>query len=488
MASSFGKKIQNAGLVLMVGAIALAFIFVFGQPSPSGGLQDVAVVDGSRVSRAEWQLVRRNLAAQQQQLSPGSANDPAILEILDEQAREQLIQLYVLAGEAEELGIVVDDREIALELCEQLPAPCTAESLEALIASANFASDRQYTEFVRRDLLRRKLLRSLMLPIRVSDQTARDSLERDQLQVRLKYGRARGPDFASDISISDASAARFAEEEPERISTRYEARKGDFQKPERVKARHILVEGDTALEDAVQVRNRLESGESFEDVATDASKDVATKDHGGNLGFFPRGRLEKALEEAAFGAEIGELVGPVETDRGVHILRVDDREIAVDRSLDDVRIELARDLLLGDRSAEAAEKAAEAAATALKGGADFEAATQEAGLKLDETIFFRPSDPIVPGIGRIAGLREAAFALTEEAPTSQEVFGDQGIYYVITLLERREPDAVTIASGLEPARTRIEQEARGRFVNNWLRDRSQELEDAGRITRYPLSF
>ena len=59
---------------------------------------------------------------------------------------------------------------------------------------------------------------------------------------------------------------------------------------------------------------------------------------------------------------------------------------------------------------------------------------------------------------------------------------------MISLIERREPDEVTIASGLEPARTRMEQEARARFVNNFLAERRQELEDAGRITRYPLRF
>lgn len=488
MASSVAKHIQTVGMWIIVGLIVLAFVLVFGQPSDSGGPQDVAIVDGTRVGISEWRLVRRNLEIQQQNLAPGSTNDPTFSEILDEQAREELIQLYLLAGEAEKLGIVVDDREIAAELCDQIPPPCTAQDLEGLIESANFSSDRQYTEFVRRELLRRKLLRSLMLPIRVSDHSARASLERDQLQVRLRFGRARGPDFVSEISISDATAAEFAEAEPERVLTRYQARVTEYQKPERVKARHILLRGDDALEKAVQVRNRLESGESFEDVAAEASEDVATKDHGGDLGFFPRERLEKPLEEAAFSTEIGELVGPVESERGVHILRVEAREAAVNRSVDDVKLEIARDLLLDDRSGEAARAAAEKAATGIAGGQDFDEAVKAAGLELDETIFFRPSDSLIPGIGRVAGLREAAFALREESPTSPEVFGSQRIFYVISLLERREPDEVTIASGLEPARTRMEQEARARFVNNFLAERRQELEDAGRITRYPLRF
>ena len=71
---------------------------------------------------------------------------------------------------------------------------------------------------------------------------------------------------------------------------------------------------------------------------------------------------------------------------------------------------------------------------------------------------------------------------------SDEVFGSLDVFYVISLLDRQEPDEVTIAAGTVPVRSRMEQEARGRFVNGWLVERGKSLEEAGRIQRFPLRF
>lgn len=83
--------------------------------------------------------------------------------------------------------------------------------------------------------------------------------------------------------------------------------------------RHILVEEEQQAQDAIE---RIEGGEDFADVAADLSTDPGSAEQGGDLGQVARGTTVEPFEEAAFSAEVGELVGPVETEFGYHVLEV----------------------------------------------------------------------------------------------------------------------------------------------------------------------
>ena len=87
---------------------------------------------------------------------------------------------------------------------------------------------------------------------------------------------------------------------------------------EQVWARHILVED---LETAEDIRQQLDEGGDFGELAREFSFDGSAAS-GGDLGWFPRGRMVEPFEEAAFGAEVGEVVGPVESQFGYHIIQV----------------------------------------------------------------------------------------------------------------------------------------------------------------------
>lgn len=88
---------------------------------------------------------------------------------------------------------------------------------------------------------------------------------------------------------------------------------------EQVWARHILVEEETAAADLLE---RLNAGEDWVKLAADNSTDDASKDQGGDLGWFSRGRMIEPFEQAAFEGQAGEIVGPVETEFGWHLIEI----------------------------------------------------------------------------------------------------------------------------------------------------------------------
>lgn len=105
---------------------------------------------------------------------------------------------------------------------------------------------------------------------------------------------------------------------------------------EYIRASHILipVEGvaDTmaAKREAEQIAREAKQGKDFAQLAREYSKDPSNASRGGDLGWFTRGRMVAPFEKAAFGARVGEVVGPVRTPFGWHIIKVtgrDDREL-----------------------------------------------------------------------------------------------------------------------------------------------------------------
>lgn len=98
---------------------------------------------------------------------------------------------------------------------------------------------------------------------------------------------------------------------------------------EAVRARHILIrapeENDEARQQIEDIRNRITSGEAtFEEMARQFSQDGSSL-RGGDLGWFGRGQMVEPFEDAAFGARTGQVVGPVKTQFGYHLIEVTGR-------------------------------------------------------------------------------------------------------------------------------------------------------------------
>jgi peptidyl-prolyl cis-trans isomerase C len=115
-------------------------------------------------------------------------------------------------------------------------------------------------------------------------------------------------------------------EEPtqQEIEDFYEENKDTrFTIPERRCIRHILFTPDQE-EEAQEVKDELDDGGDFEELAREHSQDPGSAENGGDLGCNPKGGFVPEFDDAAFDAEEGEIVGPIETEFGYHVLEVTD--------------------------------------------------------------------------------------------------------------------------------------------------------------------
>jgi foldase protein PrsA len=166
-------------------------------------------------------------------------------------------------------------------------------------------------------------LRDLIESIGLTEEQAREQLRSVVAQEKLRE------QLTADLAPDE-----------EELRDLYEERSDQW---EQVEASHILVETE---EEADAIIGLLERGRDFAELAEARSTDTGSAQQGGSLGSQPRGTFVPEFEEAVWNAEEGEIVGPVQTQFGFHVIRVDR---FVTQSFEDVRDTLANELSQGEQ-------------------------------------------------------------------------------------------------------------------------------------------
>lgn len=122
----------------------------------------------------------------------------------------------------------------------------------------------------------------------------------------------------------------------------YHANPKQFSKGETVKAKHILVETEEKCREILEAVSKGEK--SFEDAAKEFST-CPSGQNGGDLGEFGKGQMVPEFEKAAFAAGAGEVVGPVKTSFGYHLIKVTGKSEAVKTPFEDVKTSIMQTLL-----------------------------------------------------------------------------------------------------------------------------------------------
>ena len=197
-------------------------------------------------------------------------------EALRDQVLQLLISFQWIQGEADDLGVKVSDAEVKKQFDTQ--------------KKASFPKDADFDKFLKDS---GQSLEDIMLRVRL-----------DVLSNKIREKVTKGKD-----KVTDAEIKKYYDENKQR-----------FAQPER---RDLLVVLTKTKAKADEAKAAIEDGDAWKDVAKKYSIDQASKAQGGKLAAVAKGQQEKALDDAVFKATKGELVGPVKTQFGYYVFKVD---------------------------------------------------------------------------------------------------------------------------------------------------------------------
>jgi peptidyl-prolyl cis-trans isomerase D len=177
----------------------------------------------------------------------------------------------------------------------------------------------------------------------------RVSVEVDEAAIQARYeqdqARYQVPErMKLDYVVLDgAQLPKAPDPDASVLKALYEAERAGFTTPEARRARHILVtiDGDekAAEAEANALRAQLNEGADFAALAAEHSDDTGSRDDGGSLGWIERGEMTESFEAALFSLAEGETSGPITTEFGVHLIRVDEIREQTQQAFDDPEVQ-----------------------------------------------------------------------------------------------------------------------------------------------------
>jgi peptidyl-prolyl cis-trans isomerase D len=201
-----------------------------------------------------------------------------------------------------------------------------------------------------------------------------------------------------------------------------------------VKASHILLKASSPEQEAearklaAQLISRARAGEDFHALAKQYSTEPGASISGGELGWFGKGRMVKEFEQAALNGKPGQVIGPVKTQFGIHIIKIeakDNRQVKVATITMSVKASSkTRD--------DAFQRAQDFAYLAKKGSFDSEA--KSLGLQVLETPEFQKGG-MVPGLGFFEPINK--FAFNHSVGDISEVYSVNNGYAVVMISEEK---------------------------------------------------
>jgi peptidyl-prolyl cis-trans isomerase D len=327
----------------------------------------VARVAGTRITQQEYGQALRQYEDQLRQMLGGKA-DPSMLDNpqIRRDVLNRLINEHVLYSAAQKSGIIVPNAELQAVIGD-IPAfkdeqgKFSPQRYRELLGAQGMSQGR-FEADVRKDLIVRRSTDAFsgtaFLP-----NTVVDRIYRLRLQQREISQFALDPSqFTAKIKVAPEEAKAYYEghraqfELPEKVKLDYvilslaavesriavtpkelqeyyQSRLEQLGKPEERRASHILiaVQANATPEQKAKAREKAEallaeakkSPKSFAELARKNSGDPGSAADGGDLGYFVRGKMVKPFDDAVFALKVGDIAGPVQTQYGYHIIKLD---------------------------------------------------------------------------------------------------------------------------------------------------------------------
>ena len=289
----------------------------------------VGVIDGQKIQYRQFALaVDQEFQAFRERVPDQELTDYRRNTIRN-QVWERMVQEILFTKEIQRLGLEATPEEVVFQLRNNPP--------EFLKSTEQFLTDGQFDmakyqqalndpqnydawipveNYLRAAIPIQKLQQHVLSTLRVTDAEVREaySLENDRVNVRYMFFDPSNISLES-IEISDSEIRAYYKEHEE-----------DYRMPEKRSIQYVLLEGIPSPDDSIQtwadaedMIQQLNEGTDFIELAKE-SDDPGSADKGGDLGYFARGTMVPEFEDAVFSARRGEIIGPVLSEHGLHII------------------------------------------------------------------------------------------------------------------------------------------------------------------------
>jgi peptidyl-prolyl cis-trans isomerase D len=483
---------------ILWGVIIIFVLFVFvdwGMGSARGGASDVtlaAKAGNIRITTAEFQK-EYAFAEDRYRQAYGKNFSPELARAMNlpEQVLNGMIERRLLRGEAGRLALKVSDEELMRYILAikdpQSGRPLfmkdgvfIGDATYRRILAANRLAPESFEADTRDQLVLEKLNRFYTQSTVISDDEVKTEYENRNVKAKVAYVLVPPAAAGPAVPVTDQEAEAWFKAnptpymQPEKrkakyllvetakirptlqvsdadVQADYTANAEMYRKGEEIHARHILYKVDGANDAPQKAKaeaavRKLKAGADFAALAKAESDDPGSKSSGGDLGSFPKGRMVKEFEQAAFGAKEKEIVGPVKTSFGYHVIQV------LERSGERVQpfFEVApgiRQRLQEDRAREEARRLAAGLSekvTKLGRASDDDLRKlASTGVTFNETEFLARTDAPA-GIGFNAQFAERLFSLAEGATAPEPVSTARG-EAIVKCVEVKKPGLPTFA-------------------------------------------
>src|SRR5258706_8628862 len=449
MLQSIHDKLKGwlAGVVLS--AIGLVFVF-WGINWTLSAPNYAAKVNGIEISSSEVREAYQRQLAQFERQANGTID-----EVTRNQIKRHVLDQYVnteaLVTRADDLGYRVSDDEL-IKAMSQVPAFQVDGKFDRLhaiaVLRAQGRSIAEIEDLIRRDVKLRQLDTALSSSSFVTGSELKQLRARTQQKrelswfivsaakstaeataddaalkayyeahkadymtpetVNLRYLEISTAQLESKVSVNDAQLKAYYEEQKAKTPER-------FTQAERRRVRHILLQVADPKEDpaakakAESILKRAQGGEDFAKLAKEFSQDTGSAGQGGDLGFSERKAWVAPFGDAAFSMKEGEIRGPVKTQFGYHILKLEGIQPTAVKTFEEGRAELEAEYRRneGERLFNNAQD--QLADAALQNTTDIDVVARKAGLTVHDIPNFSRTDG-GGELGKAAPVLTAAFS------------------------------------------------------------------------------
>jgi peptidyl-prolyl cis-trans isomerase D len=449
MLQTIHDKLKGWVATVVLGAIGLVFVF-WGINWTLSAPTYAAKVNGIEISPNEVRQTYQQQLAQMERQANAPLDDTMRNEI-KQRVLDQYVSREALITRADDLGYRVSDSEVRSEMAKvpALQVDGKFDSSHALaVLRAQGRSPAEIEELFRRDAKLRQLDAALMAssfatPSELKTLRALTQQQRELSWLTLsaaKYGATAVPDDAAIKAYYDAHKSEYMTPETEnlryvelslaqiaakvavddaQLKAFYDEQKAKtperFAQPEQRRVRHILLSVNNPKDDAATkakaegILKRAQSGEDFAKLAKEFSQDPGSAAQGGDLGWSERKVFVGPFADAAFDMKVDEIRGPVKTQFGYHILKLDGIQPPSVKTFEQAKAELETEYKRNEAERLFNIAQDQLADAALQNATDIDVVAKKAGLTVQDI----PNFTRTAGggaLGNVPAVTEAAFS------------------------------------------------------------------------------